>query len=239
MIGPPAGLFVTGTDTGVGKTYLTALVVRALREAGVRVGACKPACSGAATDAAGMTRWEDIAALSDALGGEFSDELICPQRFLAPLAPPVAARVEGKSVDARLLRDCVARWGERVDVLLVEGVGGLLCPLTERETVADLAADLGYPLVIVGRLGLGTINHTLLTVEAARARTLPIAGIVLSETAPPPRHGTAPSAEETNPAEIAARTDVPVLGVVLYGGRELRRQGAPVRMDWRAVAAGR
>ncbi|MEX0718114.1 MAG: dethiobiotin synthase [Planctomycetaceae bacterium] len=239
MIGPPAGLFITGTDTGVGKTYVTAIIVRELRDAGVRVGACKPACSGAVFDSDGLPHWGDVDALAAALGGEFDDRLVGPQRFLAPLAPPVAARKEGKRVDALLLRGCVAAWKDRVDVLLVEGVGGLLCPLTERESVADLAGDLGYPLLIVGRLGLGTINHTLLTVEAAKARALPIAGIVLSESVD--RRETASdegASEATNPEEIAARTDVPVLGVVRFGECALRRDGVPVRMDWRAELSG-
>lgn len=252
MIGPPAGLFITGTDTGVGKTRVTAVIARELRAGtsgslasgtpGLRIGACKPACSGAVFDPGGEPIWDDIEALAEALDREFPPERIGPQRFLAPLAPPVAAHLEGKRVDPGLLRDCVGWWRGKVDLLLIEGVGGLLCPLTEQETVADLASDLGYPLLIVGRLGLGTINHTLLTVEVARARKLPIAGIVLSETAPPSDRSdsgcAAASAEETNPAEIAARCDAPLLGVMRFGEYELRRAGEPVRIDWRTLAAG-
>jgi dethiobiotin synthetase len=136
-------------------------------------------------------------------------------------------------VDAALLRRGARWWEGRVDRLLVEGVGGLLCPLTDTETVADLAVDLGYPLLIVARLGLGTVNHTLLTVEAARSRGLEIAGILLNA------HETEASDESsrTNAAEIERRSGVPVLGVVPRGPAVgLRCGGQPFRMDWSTLA---
>lgn len=222
------GLFVTGTDTGVGKTYMTASIAHELSASGCRVGAYKPACSGAESDEADRLHWEDVDALSRATGDRFPAERICPQRFAAPLAPPVAAREEGRLVDARLLRDGLHWWEGRVDIMLVEGVGGLLCPLTESETVADLARDIGYPLLVVARRGLGTINHTLLTVEVAKQRGLAVAGIVLSETRP---HASAP-ATETNAQEIAARAGVPVLGEMRYGSRGLLREERPTTIDW-------
>lgn len=207
------GLFVTGTDTGVGKTWISCLLVRALREAGLRVGAVKPACSGCVPGADGTPRWEDVDALSAALGSTWPLERIGPQRFDLPLAPPVAARCAGRTVDPVLLRTGIDWWRTQVDRLVVEGVGGLLCPLTERETVADLASDAGFPLLIVSRLGLGTLNHTLLTLEAARTRGLAVAGIVLNEAEP----GTDDLAAETNPDELRRRTDLPILGIVRHG----------------------
>lgn len=207
------GLFVTGTDTGVGKTWVSCRLVRALREAGVRVGAVKPACSGSVPGPDGTPRWEDLDALSEALGHAWPPERISPQRFDAPLAPPVAARLAGRTVDPLGLRAAIDWWRPQVDRLVVEGVGGLLCPLTERETVADLAADAGFPLLIVARLGLGTLNHVLLTLEVARSRGLAVAGIVLNEAEP----GTSDLAAETNPDELRRRTDVPVLAVVRHG----------------------
>jgi dethiobiotin synthetase len=117
--------------------------------------------------------------------------------------------------------------------LLVEGVGGLLCPLTARETIADLAAALKYPLLVVARLGLGTVNHTLLTVEAARSRGLTVAGIVLNEAEPlASLEGT-----EENPVEIERRTRIPVLGILRHG-RSLptRADGSAVSIDWAALA---
>ena len=228
------GLFITGTDTGVGKTYVTALIAREAKARGVRVGIYKPVCSGGVCGADGAVVWPDLTALSAALDHRCELDRISPQRFAAPLAPPVAARREGKSVDPDLLRSGARWWQGRVDLLLIEGAGGLLCPLTERETVADLAADLGCPLLIVARLALGTINHTLLTVEAARHRGLPIAGVLLNDSDP---GRTGPEAE-SNPRELAARCPVPVLGVLPHGSTgELLRDGRTIRMDWFALAA--
>ena len=227
-----SGLFVTGTDTEVGKTHVASLIARELLTDGVRVGAYKPACSGSETDSQGRHVWLDVDALCAAIGGGFPPERICPQRFAAPLAPPVAARLEERTVDARLLRTGADWWRGRVDLLLCEGVGGLLCPLTASETVADLASDLGFPLIVVARLGLGTINHTLLTVEAARQRGLPVAGIVLNQTTP----GDDLSSE-TNATEIATRVDVPVLGVVQHDQHVcLLQDGRPIKIDWSSLA---
>lgn len=218
------GLFITGTDTDVGKTYITASLVRALRSDGVRVGAYKPACSGVQQSASAKPIWSDIETLHAALDGEFDRERICPQRFDAPLAPPVAAAREERSVDGTLLRTGAAWWDGYVDYLLVEGVGGLLCPLTETETVADLAVDLGYPLLIVAHAGLGTIGHTLLTIEAARSRKMNIAGIVLNDV----DGQTSTASTASNAAEITRRGGVPILACVDHGGsvgllaRELR-----------------
>ncbi|MGE3316883.1 MAG: dethiobiotin synthase [Planctomycetaceae bacterium] len=229
---PTRGLFITATDTGVGKTYVAALAARALVRAGKSVGAYKPACSGAVRDSAGGLVWEDAEELESAVGNRFESQRVCPQRFEAPLAPPIAARLQGKQVDPRLLRSGARWWEDQVDHLLIEGVGGLLCPLSDDETVADLAVDLGYPLLIVARLGLGTINHTLLTVEAARARNLAIAGIVLNESTPVDD----PSAE-SNEREIAERTSVPVLGVIRYGSNTVLRDRQPVTIDWHTLTA--
>jgi dethiobiotin synthetase len=143
----------------------------------------------------------------------------------------VAARLEGKSINGALLREGARWWNEKVELLLIEGVGGLLCPLSERETIADLAVDLGYPLLVVARLGLGTINHTLLTIEAARARKLSIAGIILNEA-----ESTGDLAAESNEQELAKRTDVPVLGVLRSGSSTILKGGQPVNVDWRALA---
>jgi dethiobiotin synthetase len=229
----PLGLFISGTDTGVGKTYLTSRIIRELRAAGVRVGAYKPACSGSRRDAAGDEVWDDLQELSSALNHEFPRNRICPQTFTAPLAPPVAARLEDRTVDRDLLRSGAYWWSGRVDFLLVEGVGGLLCPLTNDEMVADLACDLGFPLIIVARLGLGTINHTLLTIEAAHRRGLVVAGIVLSEVEP----ADGDLAAQTNPAELSRRCQVPILGIVRHQADiELLEVGGAIRIDWVGIA---
>lgn len=131
------GLFITGTDTGVGKTDVAAAIISALRSRGVRVGAYKPAASGSTPGPNGPV-WDDVARLQAALEEEIPAEQICPQRFQAPLAPPVAARMEGKEVDAALLRSGIERWRDRAEIVIVEGAGGLLSPLTDSESVADL-----------------------------------------------------------------------------------------------------
>ena len=228
-IGQTAGLFITATDTGVGKTYVTALIARALRNAGRVVGAYKPVCSGAEIGVDGSLSWGDVATLTAAIGGRFDAERVCPLRFRAPLAPNVAAQREGAKIDFQQLCEGAHWWRGRVEILLVEGVGGLLCPLTARETIADLAAALRYPLLVVARLGLGTINHTLLTVEAARNRGLVVMGILLNEAEPlASLEGT-----EENPVEIERRTRIPVLGILRHG-RSLptRADGSAVSTDW-------
>jgi dethiobiotin synthetase len=220
---------VTATDTGVGKTYVTALIARALRAAGRSVGAYKPVCSGAQIGADGSASWGDVDELTDAIGRQFDSRRVCPRRFRAPLAPNVAARRESAEINFDQLGDGAHWWRGRVEILLVEGVGGLLCPLTERETIADLAVALRYPLLIVARLGLGTINHTLLTVEAARSRGLSVAGILLNEAEPlASSEGT-----EENPVEIERRTRIPVLGILRHGqSLPTRTDGSPVSIDW-------
>ena len=228
------GLFITGTDTHVGKTHIAALMIRALRTSGHRVGAYKPVCSGAVRDATGGVYWDDIERLRGALGTDCPDDAICPQRFLAPLAPPLAARAEGRTVDFHQAISGAHWWMGRADLLIVEGAGGLLAPVTQTETVADLARAIGHPLIVVARCGLGTINHTLLTVEAARHRGLPVAGVVLNQSHP----GDDRALAEANAAEIEGRGAVRVLGIVDWGSSDgLHRHGRPVTIPWSDLAA--
>jgi dethiobiotin synthetase len=203
------GLFVVGTDTGVGKTRLASAIARTLVEEGRRVGVLKPV----ATGTAGVD--DDTSALLAAVGGGIPRERVTPITFEEPLAPPVAARRLGRPLEfpevERAVAEAIAWWAGRADVLIVEGVGGLLCPLAEGATIADLAVTLDYPLVIVARRGLGTLNQTLLTVEAARRRALRIAGVVLN-AAEPTAH---PLAEATNAEELARRLEgVPLLAEI-------------------------
>lgn len=227
------GLFITGTDTGVGKTHIACEIVRELRAAGRRVGAFKPACSGAIIDAEGHPRWDDVERLRNALDQEVSDDQLCPQRFLAPLAPPVAARQDERTVDLDAIQRGLDGWRTECDIVIVEGAGGLLCPLTDNQTMADLAAQLSFPLLIVARLGLGTINHTLLTVEVARQRGLPLAGIVFNE----PTRNSEDLSSESNVAEVAVRCDVPVLAIRRHDSAGwLSRFGQATQLDWWSLA---
>jgi dethiobiotin synthetase len=227
----PPGLLLTGTDTEVGKTWITTQIARELRQNNQRVGVYKPVCSGSATRETGEIFWPDIDALAQSIGHEFPLDWICPQRFHAPLAPPVAARMEGRTIDSQLLRTGCDQWVGQVDLLLVEGVGGLLCPVSDDETIAELAADIGYPLLIVARAGLGTINHTLLTIEVAQRRALPIAGIILNQCSV-----THDQAIATNPDEIAVRTDVPLLGTLDFGSTCVRTPDPHGTIDWFQLA---
>ena len=236
---PPAGLFVTGTDTGVGKTHVATWIARQLVSAGARVGVYKPVCSGAIVESDGLTHWEDIDRLRAAVHSQWtdsdlSDQAICPQRFLAPLAPPLAARAEGRSVDVALLRRGAEVWSGRADVVVVEGAGGLLAPVSNTLTVADMARDFGYPLIVVARCGLGTISHTLLTVEVARRRGLNVVGIVLNQSHPDDNLALA----RDNACEIEAHSGAPVFGVFAWGSPDgLQRDGRTVTIRWRNLAA--
>jgi dethiobiotin synthetase len=161
-----SGYFVTATDTGVGKTFITAALAAALRSRRRDVAVFKPVQSGAAAD--------DPSGDAALLGAD------CVYAFSAPLAPLVAARAEGRTIELAPILARARELAREHEVLLVEGAGGLLVPLADGLDVAGLAVALGLPLVVVARAGLGTVNHTLLTIEAARSRGLEPAGVVLN-----------------------------------------------------------
>ncbi len=174
-------LFVTGTDTGVGKTWVSCLIIRQLLSLGLRVGAYKPVCSGASVDSHGKLRWDDVESLSRACGTDPPLDLVCPQRFASAVAPNVAARLQGTSVDDRLLSTGIEPWRSQADWLIVEGAGGLNCPLSDARSVADLAMELSGPVVVVAANRLGAISHTRLTVATLKSCGLSVAAIVLNE----------------------------------------------------------
>ena len=195
------GLFVTGTDTGVGKTLVTAAVALALKARGADVAVVKPVQTGDG-DAETLRRLAEL---------DESAEQIAPFSFAAPLAPLVAARLEGVQLD---LDDVASAVASRCrDITLVEGVGGLLCPMGPRWTIADLAARLSLPLLVVARAGLGTVNHILLTVETARSLGLEVAGVVLS--------GAGDESTATNAELIESFAPVAVLARIPWLGDEI------------------
>lgn len=169
------GLFVTGTGTEVGKTVVAAALAREFAAAGERVAVFKPAVTG--LDEPGET---DHALLRRAAGSEQSDDEIAPYRYRPPASPHLAAAEAGEEIDPERLRQAARSAAEAAEVLVCEGVGGLLVPLKSSYLVRDLATDLGLPLAIAAAPGLGTINHTLLTIEAARAVGLTVAAVVLT-----------------------------------------------------------
>jgi dethiobiotin synthetase len=165
-------IFVTGTDTGVGKTLLTVSLLFHWRQLGVRALAMKPFCSGGTADV------DLIRAIQ---GDEAPRDEVNPFWFPEPVAPLVAARKQRRTIRLSQVLAAIRRMEARCDCLIIEGSGGVLVPLGERFTVADLIARLACPVVIVARNKLGTINHTLLTVEALRARGVRRMKVVLME----------------------------------------------------------
>jgi dethiobiotin synthetase len=172
---PHAGVFVTGTDTGVGKTVVGCAIAEALRRRGIDVGVMKPIETGV-----GAQGPLDAIALIEAAGVNDPIELVCPQRFELPAAPNVAAAREGRSVDVPAIRATFQTLRARHAFLLVEGAGGLLVPISADFAMADLMAEMELPILVVARGTLGTVNHTLLTLEAIERRGLPLAGVVVS-----------------------------------------------------------
>ena len=173
-----AGCFVTGTDTGVGKTVVSCALIAELRARGFSVGAIKPIETG--VGAAGPL---DAIALRAAAGASVALDVICPQQFALPAAPNVAARAESREVDLAAIEAAFREIAVGRDFVVAEGAGGLLVPIKDDYNMADLARSLGLPLLIVARGALGTINHTRLTLEAAAARSLPVIGVVISHAA--------------------------------------------------------
>ena len=201
----PPGLFVTGTDTGVGKTLVACEVVRRLRARGHRVGVVKPVETGVGAEGP-----LDALALRQAAGAEATSlDDVCPIRLALPAAPNVAAEAEGQQVDLARIHRVIERVIDRSDCVIVEGAGGLLVPLAEGFDMADLALHHRLALLVVCRASLGTLNHTRLTLEAARRRGLGVAGIVIS-------HSTGPlsDADSANLEDLRRRPGAPLLGEV-------------------------
>lgn len=226
---PVPGLFITGTDTNVGKTYVGALIARQLKAAGHQVGVYKPVASGCRQEA-GQLVSDDALSLWQAAGSPDELERVCPQRFVAPLAPHLAARAEGRRLDESRLLAGLEYWCERSDVVLVEGAGGLMSPLGDDTCMADLARDCGFPLLVVARNALGAINQTLQTLIAAATFPpgLPVAGVVLNQTGPAEDDASL----ATNRDEISRRASAPVLASVGYRGRKFSDL-----VDWYSLAA--
>ena len=198
-----SALFVTGTDTGVGKTFVACALATALRRRGLHIAVMKPVETGVEKEPA------DALALRAAAADPAPLDDICPYRLRAPLAPAVAARLEGVAIDVARLVALVARRRQEADLLLVEGAGGLLVPLDARTTYAELAVRTGLPLLIVGANRLGTVNHCALTARVAAAAGLVVHGFVLSQPA-----AETDASAATNADTIATLTGLRCLGVL-------------------------
>jgi dethiobiotin synthetase len=201
---PRAGCFVTGTDTGVGKTVVACAILRELRARGVDAAGFKPIETGV-----GGAGPRDALALREAAGGVDDLDVVCPQRFALAAAPVVAAAAEGVEVDVAALDAAFRALCERHAFVVAEGAGGLLVPAAAGLSMADLAARWSLPLVVVARASLGTINHTRLTLEVAAQRGLAVRGLVVSHPG-----GRLSSADAANLAALLAAPGAPLLGVV-------------------------
>ncbi|AOF81765.1 dethiobiotin synthase [Methyloversatilis sp. RAC08] len=223
--------FVTGTDTGIGKTLVACALVHALRARGLDAVGMKPVASGAWRDSNGVMRNEDADALAAVSGSELPQALTSPYLFEAPLAPHVSAQLEGQTIASAVILDAFRSLSMRAQHVVVEGVGGFLVPLNDDFTTADLAAAIAAPVVLVVGLKLGCINHALLTAESIRARGLCLAGWVanampdgmleqdatiaaLSRRLGAPRLGTLPRLASADPRMAAAALD---FGALLDG----------------------
>jgi dethiobiotin synthetase len=243
------GVFITGTDTGVGKTVACAALGLALREAGVDVGVMKPIETGAPP---GDRRrvGQDAAVLQRLIAPADSLDDVNPIALELPAAPAAAARHAHTWIDFGLLRECYARLAARHDAMIVEGAGGLLVPIDGKSTMADLARSFDLPLIVVARMQLGTINHTRLTLNEAKRRGCRVLGIVLNEW---DSSGTPLSkADRANLDILREQLEVPVLAelpagtlgppecwdpTALRGPIDAFRKGADLRNLKRALAS--
>jgi dethiobiotin synthetase len=218
------GVFVTGTGTEVGKSVVAAAVCAALAERGERVAAFKPVVTG--LDERGGAWPSDHELLARAAGAGQSPAEVAPYRFGPPVSPHLAAELAGTAIEPARLVEAARAAGAAADALVCEGVGGLLVPITPGYLVRDLALDLGLPLVVAAPAGLGTINHTLLTLEAARAAGLGVAGVVLTPWPSDP----API-EESNRVTIERLGAVPVSGLPPTSPDALAAAGGALPLD--------
>jgi dethiobiotin synthetase len=214
------GLFVTGTDTGVGKSIVAASICAALAARGEHVAAFKPAVTGLDDEPGEFGHDHELLA-STATAGQTPED-VAPYRFGPPLSPHYAAELAGERIEpAQLLEAARAH-----ELLVCEGVGGLMVPITTGYLVRDLAIDLALPVVVSARTGLGTINHTLLTVEAARTAGLRVAGVVMT-----PWPDQATDMERSNRATIELLAGVPVSGLPPTDRSGLPKAGASLPID--------
>jgi dethiobiotin synthetase len=202
------GIFITGTDTGVGKTLVSCGLAALLKKRGYKVGVMKPAETGCA-EKNGQLFPQDAFYLQQASGCDDPLERICPYRLWLPLAPSVAAAKERLKIDVSLIINLYNEISSVYDVTLVEGAGGLLVPLLPRYTYADLARAMNLPLLVVAANRLGAINHLLLTLEHASCRGLNVVGYILNQVTADPS-----LARETNASALRQLTSVPCLGEI-------------------------
>ncbi len=214
----PCGIFIAGTDTGVGKTIVTATLATAFKTHGINAGVMKPITTGETESRAG---WSDPDWLVSVTGMTDPPALVAPYRFPTPAAPLVAAARAGHLIDPTRILDAFQSLATRHDCVVVEGIGGVLVPLTTDLLVVDLVKRLDLPVLVVARASLGSINHTLLTLECLRSRGVPILGLLFNN---PARPQSVPDESET------VQTILRVSGLRSFGELPYR-EGLPAAWD--------
>ena len=235
---PIPGLFITGTDTGVGKTVVAGAIAQWFVRRSMNVSVCKPVATGCRMDREGLVS-EDAEFLAGAADSRHPLEMICPIRFAESLCPAVAAERANEEIDWSVIDQSIQNMSVGSSVMIIEGVGGVMVPIDDKVTVLHLAAWLQLPAIVVARPGLGTINHTLLTVSALQSAGIHVAGIVVNQYP----SGDATIADETNLEALEKYSGIPVLAVV---PSEKVKRSIPVeiadaidRVDWTRVAMRR
>ena len=206
---PIPGLFITGTDTGIGKTVIAGAIANWFYRRGKKVAVLKPVATGCVKRREGLVS-EDAEFLAVCSSTPHPLDLICPCRYAEPLAPSVAARRAKQPLDWEAIQRSIRIMSAGSDVMIVEGAGGVMVPMDEKHLVLDVAKLLGVPTIVVARPALGTINHTVLTVRALQAAGVRVGGVVINRY-PTDSPGVP---EETNPREIEKWAKVPVLAIV-------------------------
>lgn len=201
------GFFITGTDTDVGKTVVTACLATLFKNQGIDVGVMKPIETGVDPECSSSAN-SDAKFLMEITSSADAEEEVCPYRLKTPASPFQSAQIEETQIRPATILENFKVLQSRHDRMLVEGVGGLLVPITHDYSVADLALEIGLPLIIVSRFRVGTLNHTLLTVKAARQHGLKIKGIILNQQ----ENGELSDVEKQQGKLIEELSDTPLLG---------------------------
>jgi dethiobiotin synthetase len=204
----PSGVFITGTDTGVGKTRIAALLVRGLRQLGIDAVGVKPFCCGDRSDA------EELLAASDSV---IQVGQVNPVWLRVPASPFTASMVENRALDVETARDTIHALANKHSFLVIEGVGGWRVPLTQQLCMSQFAQELGFPVIVVVANRLGALNHTQLTLDSIRHANLPCPGVLLNNL----HHTADDAATLTNKAVLEQLIDVPILGEIPHGAQSL------------------
>src|SRR3990172_12644573 len=213
------GIFITGTDTNIGKTVIAAGLAGALKNKGYSVGVMKAVQSGAGIKN-GKLYSPDIEFMKKVMEVNDEMELVCPYLLKEAMAPGIAAEIEGKNIDFEIIKNAFQELEKRHDIVIVEGAGGIAVPIKKRFLISDLIKYMDIPVIIVARAGLGTINHTFLTIEYAKRSKIKIIGVIINDY----RDGFV---EKKNPGAISELTRIPVIGIIPHDPSICSEKGIP------------